>query len=199
MVDMTVLHMWYMTHSYVWCDSFMCETWLIHICAMAHSNMCHKSFICVPWLIHMCAMTNLRVCHGSFMRAMTNLHVCHDSFMHAMTNLHVCHDSFIVAPGFIEISHIPYPISHIPYPTSHMNPGAIHWNVCYECFRCALWFDADTVRAKYLMCKRAIHVCQRDLYLRKRRCDLKLTQKLSVWVSASGVSVSGVSTCVYVF
>ena len=40
-----------MTPSYVWCDLFICETWLMHIC--------------VTWLISMCDMTHSYVWHAT--------------------------------------------------------------------------------------------------------------------------------------
>jgi len=40
-----------MTHSYVWCDSFICVMWLIHMCDVAHSNVWQDSIVYVTWLI----------------------------------------------------------------------------------------------------------------------------------------------------
>jgi len=62
-----------MTHSYVWCHSFVYVTWLIHMCTMPHClfNRCHArirdvthsctwrdSFVYVTWRIHMCTMAH---------------------------------------------------------------------------------------------------------------------------------------------
>ena len=70
-----LIHMWNMAHSYLWHDSFICETWLIHMCDMTHpydigwsmvaendmthSYVWHDSFICEMWLIRICDMPHL--------------------------------------------------------------------------------------------------------------------------------------------
>jgi len=59
-----------MTHSYVWHDLYIYETWIMHTCDMTHSYRVHSrawrgsfiyishgSFKHVMWLIHMCDMT----------------------------------------------------------------------------------------------------------------------------------------------
>jgi len=55
------------THSYVWTDSFIRETWLIHVrhdsfiyewVMSRNSSSWHASFIRVTWLLHMCDMTH---------------------------------------------------------------------------------------------------------------------------------------------
>jgi len=47
---------------YVW-FALLCfaifVAWLIHMCYMTHSYVCHDSFMRVPWLIHTCAMSDL--------------------------------------------------------------------------------------------------------------------------------------------
>jgi len=48
------IHVWDMTHSYLWHDSFICETWLTHTWDMTHTHMGYDSFIHVTWLIHTC-------------------------------------------------------------------------------------------------------------------------------------------------
>jgi len=50
------MHMWEMTHSYVWHDSCICETWLIHMCDMTHAYVRHDVFIYVT-------RVHSRVCH----------------------------------------------------------------------------------------------------------------------------------------
>jgi len=82
----TLIHMThsYVTHLYMWHDSFICVTWLIHMCDMTHSYvwhvthlyMWHDSFICVTWLIHMCDMWRIPTCD------MTHSYAGHDSFIH---------------------------------------------------------------------------------------------------------------------
>jgi len=66
---------------YVWCDSFVCVTWLIHMCDMTHScdlyiwgaancrvrsasmyvHTCDVTRSYMWWLIHTCDMTHSRV------------------------------------------------------------------------------------------------------------------------------------------
>jgi len=75
-----------MTHSYLWCASLLCGTWLNHICKtkqyslsawqvrcrdMTHSYVQHgpSTCTCVTWLIHMC--------NGTRIRAVTHSHVWH--------------------------------------------------------------------------------------------------------------------------
>ena len=55
------IHIYDMTHSYMWHDSFISATRLIHTRDMAHSYMRHDSFTRVTWRIHTCDMTHL---HG---------------------------------------------------------------------------------------------------------------------------------------
>ena len=55
-----LMHMYDMTHSYVWQHSG------IHMCDMAHSYVWHDSSICVTWLILMYNLTRSYVWHGSF-------------------------------------------------------------------------------------------------------------------------------------
>jgi len=88
-----LIHVWDITHSYVWHDSFILEKCLIHMWDMPHSHVRHDSFIrdtqrihtCVPgmplcaiasvtWLIHMCDMTHSHVWHA-------HSYVWHDSFI----------------------------------------------------------------------------------------------------------------------
>ena len=78
----------FMTHAYVWHDSFICVTWLIHMCDMTHAYVWHDSFICVAWLIHMCDMTHAYVWHDSFICVPWLIQMC------AMTH-HACHESII--------------------------------------------------------------------------------------------------------
>ena len=68
-------------HSCVWCDSFICVTWLIHLCDVTHSFVWRDSFICATWLVHMCDMTNSYVWHDV-------MYVIHDSF--ACAHLFTC-------------------------------------------------------------------------------------------------------------
>jgi len=56
------IHMRDMTHSYVWCDSFLCVTWLVHMCDVTRSFVWRDSFICVTWLIRMPSQVHAYVC-----------------------------------------------------------------------------------------------------------------------------------------
>jgi len=69
--DMTRLHVWHdsivrasCTHSYVWCDSFICVIRRICLCDMTHLFVWCDSIIYVAWLIHMCDMTHSYVWHN---------------------------------------------------------------------------------------------------------------------------------------
>ena len=118
------------THSYVWHDSFISDTWLIRMCDMTHSYVRHDSFVCVAWLI---TMTHLHVpwliyvlthmCYDSFITcAVTHsyvlwlIHMCHDACVH------VCHDSNM--PWLIQMCHDPFTYSMTP--------------MCYDLFTCDL-------------------------------------------------------------
>jgi len=88
------IHTCDVTHSYVWCDSFMCVTWLIRMCDMTQLWHNHKiwyncktslwvrdsfmwvrdAFIRVTWLIRMCDTTHSCVWHDSFVCAMWHNH-----------------------------------------------------------------------------------------------------------------------------
>jgi len=81
-----------MTHSYVWCDLFICVTKFIHVCDMTYSYVWHDSFMCVTWLIHTCDMTHSYVWHCSFICVIWLIHTCD------MTHSYARHDSFIPPP-----------------------------------------------------------------------------------------------------
>jgi len=127
------MHICYVTHSYVWHDSFICSTWLIHTCDMAQSymwhdssiflleetqlpalHMWHDSFICVTWLIRMCRMTHSYVSHDSFICMIWLIHMC------GMTHSYAQHDSFILC------------IEEPQQATLHM------W---HDSFICATWLN----------------------------------------------------------
>jgi len=72
-------HVWlwheaWMTHSYVWHDSFIRVIWLIYTCDMTFSYVWHDSFICVTWLIHICDMIHSYVWYGSSTRVTWTIH-----------------------------------------------------------------------------------------------------------------------------
>jgi len=86
-----LIHMFGMTHSYVWHDSFICVTWLVYtcdmtirICGMANLYVWHDSFICVTWLLHMFDMTHSYVWHDSFKCVTWLIHTCD------MTHSYIC-------------------------------------------------------------------------------------------------------------
>jgi len=67
-----LIHMWDMTHSHAWHDSFICVTWLIHMRDMTHLYVWHASFICVT-----CPAAAASVWHNSFICVTWLIHVCH--------------------------------------------------------------------------------------------------------------------------
>jgi len=99
------------THLYVWCDPFVCVTWLICMCDMTHLYVWHDPFVCVMWLICMCDVTHLYVWRDSFvcvtwlicMCDVTHLYVLRDPFVCVIwpictcdvTNLYVWRDPFV--------------------------------------------------------------------------------------------------------
>ena len=91
-------HTCHMTHSLVSHDSFFGVAWLILLCAMTYSYVWHDSFICVTCLLYMCAIAHSDVWHASFfcvtwpiiLCAMTHSYVWHDSFLCVTWLLHTC-------------------------------------------------------------------------------------------------------------
>ena len=82
-----VLHMWDMTHSYVWRDSFICVTyscawhdsfmrvtWAIHMCDMTPSDVWRDPFTCVTWINHMFDIIHFYVTWLIHMCDVTNSH-----------------------------------------------------------------------------------------------------------------------------
>jgi len=113
-----LIHMYDMTHSCSWHDSFMCVTgrihcvtWLIYMCAMTHSyvtwliHIWYDPFTCdtthshVTWLIHTWHEPVIYVPPLIHTCDVTHSYVCHDSFMCDMTKSYVawltCHYLFI--------------------------------------------------------------------------------------------------------
>ena len=94
-----LIHIFYITHWYVWHDALICVTWRIHVCETwlidlfmcdnTHSYGWHDSLICATWLIHMCDMTHWNVRHDSLLRVTWLIHMCN------MTHSYVWHDSWV--------------------------------------------------------------------------------------------------------
>jgi len=62
------VHMWDMTHSYVWHDSFVCVIRLIHERRdMSYSSVRHDPFMCETWPINVECMGHSSVRHDPFM------------------------------------------------------------------------------------------------------------------------------------
>ena len=120
--DMTHSYVWhvkfnssFLTHLWLWHDSFMIVSELIHMRDSTHSYVWHGwlsvDFKCnsqsdVTWLVH--------ICHNSFMHDVTHshmtwpIHKCHDWFLHAISYsrmsglIHMWHDSctFGLTPSY---------------------------------------------------------------------------------------------------
>jgi len=97
-LDIALIHMCDMTHSYVWHSAFIFGTWVIRMCDIAHSYVWHDVFICETWLIHMWDRTYSYLGHDSFIRVIwlihvrdtIHLHVWHDSFTCGTWLIHMC-------------------------------------------------------------------------------------------------------------
>ena len=118
-----LVHMCDMTNkndSYLWHDSFICETWLILVSLFSHGNLddlavrsmtyshvWRDSFICVTWLIRMCDTTYSWLWHDPFICETWLILVCllshgnlDDLAVRSMTHSHVWRDSFICVAWF---------------------------------------------------------------------------------------------------
>jgi len=67
-------HVAYMSHAYVWHESFICMKGLIPKCDRTHPYVWHESCICVSWPIHMYDMTHSYVWQDSFVCATWLIH-----------------------------------------------------------------------------------------------------------------------------
>jgi len=144
-----LIHMYDMTHSYLWHDSFtrvmriiyMCdihfsyvrhascihETWLIHMCDMTHSHVWHDTFTCVTWHIHMCDMTHPYVYTWTFLvnrsqRQKKRSNVC--DMTHSYVRLFdssIRHESFIYHIWLIHMRDMIH-----PYVTHNHMSDIIH-------------------------------------------------------------------------
>jgi len=149
-----LIHMWDMTHSCVWHDSFIHGTWRFRLranvlpsvrCDMTRSYMWHDSFTCVIWLLRVCSMTDSYVTWLIHMWDMTHSCVWHDSFMRVtwlqdpficdMTHSYVRHHTFICATWLIYTWHLICSIA------------------CKRAAKCELWHDS-------FICETSLfHVC----------------------------------------
>jgi len=69
-----LIHMFAMTLSHVFHDTFIRVPWFIHMCERARARIlslaaCQVRFTCLSWLFHMGAITHSHVCHDVFIRA----------------------------------------------------------------------------------------------------------------------------------
>ena len=134
-MNVWLIHVWDIPHSYVWHDSFIRETWRIHMWAMTHLYMCHDAFICGTWHIHMCAMTHSYSCvwHDWIIRGTWQMNECRSYVCHA-TLIHLsCHTYISV-------------MSHTRIWRSH----GTHMNVScptYECVMSLIW-----TRYSFMVC-----------------------------------------------
>jgi len=148
----SVNHMCDMTHSYVWCPSFTCVTWLIHTCDMLHN----ESITCVPWLMHRCAISRVKVWHDSFIRVMSLIRMCdmtHSYVWHATKhNSHVCHDVFIRETFWMHI-----------HTHTHTYTHTHTWHTMTRLNHTCVWHDAFIRVARY---KKNSSRVGRDLFIR---------------------------------
>ena len=115
-----------MTHSYLWCDSFMFVTWLIHMCDVTRLYVCYDSSMCVIWrcsntqdpthataqrqtvlclsgLIYLCDMTRLSVRYDLFICVIWLICMCEVTRSYVGRGAYVWHDSFICVPWLIHM------------------------------------------------------------------------------------------------
>jgi len=162
---MTHLHVWDVTHSYVWH-----MTWLIHMCDMTHSYVRGGSFICETWLIHMCDITHFdaTLSFQSLLIHLWHIHVCEtwlvrmcdiwqDSFVRVtwrirmcdMTHSYVRNDSFICATWRILMLPWAFNLSSFIYDTftcEDMTCSYV-WNITwlirtYDMTHSYVWHDS---------------------------------------------------------
>jgi len=149
-------HMRDVTHSHVWCDSFICERrdslWLWHGSFTCFTWLVRDSIICVTWLIHMCNvktwicnMTHWCVLCDSFTCAMWLFHMWHDSLIYVTWLFHMWHDSFICVTWLIHScdmtrSHVSHMsrlyVQHDPFT---FMTRLFHSQVWYDSFTCVTW------------------------------------------------------------
>jgi len=75
---------WRTTHTYIWHDSYIFETWLIHIC-----DMTRDSYFCVTW-VSSWMMVGCDVAHDAYICVTTLLHICD------ITHTYMWHDSWLI-------------------------------------------------------------------------------------------------------
>ena len=141
--------------SYVWCDSFMCEKWLIHMCDMPHAYVWHElevmhhpilcvTWMCVTWLIYMCGVSHsfIRVTWRIHKCAMTHSHGWHDVFTWVTWRIHMCamthsygwHDVFTCVPWLIHTGDMTY--SHVCHDSFTYVACLIHvWHELHSTHR----------------------------------------------------------------
>jgi len=165
-------------HSRVWRDWYSCVTWLIHVCdmiwshvfVMTHSHAWYDSFTCawhilcsyVTWLIHNCDMIHSRVWNDPFTC------VWHDSFTCVWHDRISCvwHDSFTCVTWLLHIC-VAWLILMCDMPPSHVchDLFARAWRhsftrVRHGSFAC-VWHDPFThVWRDWFTCVRHLHVCE---------------------------------------
>jgi len=93
------MHICDMTHSYVWHDAFVCDTWLIRVCDMTHSYVWHDSFVRV--ILHGAWEVDAYVWHDSFIRVMTHSHIRWTGLTHWDPYVCVWHDASICTQWFL--------------------------------------------------------------------------------------------------
>ena len=133
------------THLYVWCDPFVCVTWLICMCDMTHLYVWHDPFVCVMWLICMCDVTHLYVWRDSFvcvtwpicMCYVTHSYVWYGPFVRVtwpicmcdVIHLYVWRDPFVCVMWSICMCDVTHGCLSFPTTSRHpLCPSVVWWS-----------------------------------------------------------------------
>jgi len=151
------------TQSYVWCDSFICGTWLIHMCDVTVSR---DSCISVTWLVALSGLCIFFILN--LVARVWEQHLWLDSFIcvtwpYDVTHVYVGHDSFICVTWLMNMCHMTCSVTHSwdsgMCDMTHPN----EWRDSFTCVTC--FIHMCDVTHSYVWCDSSkwvpwlIHMC----------------------------------------